>query len=58
MDRLLIPTGHFIEKWFHLAHRFQQGLTQQYMLYILITLLVMLIALMPVEEFYARLFVR
>lgn len=58
MDRLLIPSGHSIEKWFHLAHRFQQGLTQHYMFYILITLIVMLIALMPVEEFYARLFVR
>jgi hydrogenase-4 component B len=58
MDRLLLPSGHALERWFHWAHRFQKGLTQQYMLYILITLIVMLIALMPVEDFYARLFVR
>jgi hydrogenase-4 component B len=58
MDRLLLPAGHAFEQWFHWAHRFQKGLTQQYILYILIALTVMLIALMPVEDFYARLFVR
>ena len=58
MDRLLIPAGHSLEKLFHWAHRFQRGLTQHYVLYIVITLLIMLISLMPVEEFYAQLFVR
>jgi hydrogenase-4 component B len=58
MERLLLPFGRFAEKWFHKAHRFQQGLAQSYLLYIVIVLVVMLIALMPAGEFYARLFVR
>ncbi|WP_243359491.1 proton-conducting transporter membrane subunit [Fundidesulfovibrio terrae] len=58
MDRLLVPVGHFFERLFHWVHWVQRGLTQHYVLYILTTLLVMLCALMPMEEFYARLFVR
>ncbi len=58
MDRLLIPGGRAFERWFRWVHRLQHGLTQHYVLYILATLLVMLCALMPMEEFYARLFVR
>ncbi|MBI4805890.1 MAG: hydrogenase [Desulfovibrio sp.] len=58
MERMLLPFGRFTERWFHKAHRFQQGLAQNYLLYIVIVLVVMLIALMPAGEFYARLFVR
>lgn len=58
MDRLLIPAGQFFQRLFHCVHWFQRGLTQHYVLYILATLLMMLCALMPLGEFYARLFVR
>lgn len=58
MERMLLPFGRLAERWFHKAHRFQQGLVQNYLLYIVIVLVVMLIALLPAGEFYARLFVR
>jgi hydrogenase-4 component B len=58
MDRMLLPACRFLARGFHWAHRFQQGLTQQYVLYILISLLVMLCALMPIKEFYSLLFMR
>ncbi|MFH0907787.1 MAG: proton-conducting transporter membrane subunit [bacterium] len=58
LDRLLVPTGHGVERWFGWFHRFQQGLTQHYMLYILITVLLMLSTLMPIKEIIARLFAR
>jgi len=58
MDRVLLPAGRVFERWFHWVHRFQQGLTQHYVLYVLTALLVLLCALLPMGEFYARLFVR
>lgn len=58
MDGMLLPAARLLARWFHWAHRFQQGLTQHYVLYVLAALLVMLCALLPMNEFYARLFVR
>jgi len=56
LDRLLVPVGHAAQRWFGWFHRFQQGLTQHYVLYILITVLVMLAALIPLRTLLARLF--
>ncbi len=58
LDRLLVPTGQVIERWFGWFRRFQQGLTQHYVLYILVTVILMLSTLIPFDEFIARLFAR
>ena len=56
LDRVLVPAGRTAEGWFRWFHRFQQGLTQHYVLYILITVMVMLAALIPLDVILARLF--
>jgi len=56
LDRVLVPTGRTAERCFRWFHRFQQGLTQHYVLYILITVMVMLAALIPFHGIVARLF--
>ncbi|MFA7235410.1 MAG: proton-conducting transporter membrane subunit [Phycisphaeraceae bacterium] len=58
LDRALLPAGRNITRAFAWFHRFQQGLTQQYVLYILITVIIMLGSLIPVHAFFARLFAR
>jgi hydrogenase-4 component B len=58
LDRAFIPAGHGIERWFGWFRRFQQGITQQYILYILITVILMLSTLIPFKEFFVRLFAR
>lgn len=58
LDRLLVPAAVGVERWFRWFHRFQQGLTQHYVLYILITMLLMLSSLMPFDELVARVFAR
>lgn len=58
LDRVLVPTGRRVERWFGWFRRFQQGLTQYYVLYILITVILMLSTLIPFGELFARLFVR
>ncbi len=58
LDRLLVPAGYAVERWFGWFRRFQQGLTQHYVLYILITVILMLSTLIPLDEFIARLFAR
>ena len=55
LDRVLVPTGHTTEDGLRWFHRFQQGLTQQYVLYILLTVIVMLAALIPFAELFERL---
>lgn len=57
LDRVLLPSGQRIEQWFLWFHRFQQGLTQHYVLYILITVILMLATLMPIGAMLGRLFV-
>lgn len=56
LDRVLVPAGRAVEGWFRWFHRFQQGLTQHYVLYILLTVMVMLAALVPFGELFGRLF--
>ncbi len=58
LDRAFIPTGRSIERWSGWFRRFQQGITQHYLLYILITVVVMLSTLIPFKEFFVRLFAR
>jgi formate hydrogenlyase subunit 3/multisubunit Na+/H+ antiporter MnhD subunit len=58
LDRCLVPAGRSVRRWFAWFHRFQQGLTQQYVLYILITVIAMLSTLISFDELLARLFAR
>jgi hydrogenase-4 component B len=58
LDQLLVPAGRAVERGFGWFHRFQQGLTQHYVLYILVTVVLMLGTLIPIDEFLARLFAR
>jgi hydrogenase-4 component B len=50
LDRALVPTFHRAERFARYFNRFQQGLTQQYVLYILVALVLLLLTLIP----YAR----
>lgn len=58
LDRILLPAGQRIEQWFGWFRRFQQGMTQQYVLYIMITVILMLSTLIPFKAFIIRLFAR
>lgn len=58
LDRVLVPAGRKLERGFGWFHRFQRGLTQHYVLYILITVILMLGTLIPIQDFLARLFAR
>jgi hydrogenase-4 component B len=58
LDRLLLPAGARIESGFGWFHRFQRGLTQHYVLYILLTLLALLSTLFPFKAFLAQWFAR
>jgi len=58
LDRMIVPCGRAVEKWFGWFRRFQQGITQHYLLYILITVILMLSTMIPFKEFIARLFAR
>ena len=58
LDRLLLPAGSRIEAWFGWFHRFQRGLTQHYVLYILLTLLALLCSQLPFQAFITQWFAR
>lgn len=58
LDRMILPLGRTIEKWFGWFRRFQQGITQHYLLYILMTVILMLSTMIPFNEFIKRLFTR
>jgi hypothetical protein len=58
LDRLLVPAARGAERLFHWFHRFQQGLTQHYILYVLITLVLMLSTLIPFGDLISRLLAR
>ncbi|HLX61827.1 MAG TPA: proton-conducting transporter membrane subunit [Planctomycetota bacterium] len=58
LDRLLVPAAAGLERSFSWFHRFQQGLTQHYVLYILFTVLVLLSTLIPFGDYFAKLFAR
>lgn len=58
LDRVIMPAGQHIEKWFGWFRRFQQGMTQQYLLYILIAAILMMSTMIPFKEFITLLFAR
>ena len=58
LDRMILPAGQRMERLFGWFHRFQQGLVQHYVLYILITLLLMLSTLISFKDLLVRLFAR
>jgi hydrogenase-4 component B len=58
LDRALLPAGHRIEVWFNWCHRFQRGLAQHYVLYILLTLIALLCTLFPFKASIAQWFAR
>jgi len=58
LDRLLVPAARLSLRRFSWIRRFQQGQTQQYLLYILVIMVLMLGALIPVGDLVARIFAR
>jgi len=58
LDRALVPLGRMAERWFAWFHQFQQGFTQQYVLYILIAAVLLLGSLISVDGYFAHLFAR
>ena len=55
LDRALLPAGRRVKGLSQWLHRFQQGLTQQYVLYILVALAVLLVTLVPFDKILAML---
>lgn len=58
LDRVFLPIGRCMVRWFGWFSQFQQGMTQRYLLYILIAVILMLSTLIPFEEFITRLLTR
>jgi hypothetical protein len=58
LDRVIMPFGRSAERWSNWFRRFQQGITQQYLLYILIAVILMMSTIIPFKEFITRLFTR
>lgn len=58
LDRKLIPAAHFIKQLFSRARPLQQGLTHQYLIYVVLTVIVLLIWTLPVAAIFKRLFTR
>jgi hydrogenase-4 component B len=58
LDRLILPAGRGAERVFGWFRRFQHGLTQHYLLYVLATVLLMLATLIPFRDLLERLLSR
>ena len=58
LDGQLVPFGRAATRWLGGVRRLQQGLIQHYVLYILVTVVVLLAWTVPVKETLARLFGR
>lgn len=58
LDRALLPLARMVERWFAWFHQFQQGLSQHYVLYILVAVVLLLGSLIPVDASLSRLFLR
>ncbi len=58
LDRIIVPAARGTQRLFGWFRRFQQGLTQNYILYILIILVALLCTLIPFGDVLARLFAR
>jgi hypothetical protein len=55
LDRALVPALRALERLSSWSHRFQTGLGQQYVLYILIALALMSLTLIPFDKVFAQL---
>ena len=53
LDRTLLPAIRGLERLSLWAHRFQMGLTQQYVLYILVALALLSLTLLPFDKLIA-----
>ncbi len=58
LDRVIMPASRKFVKCFSWFHRFQQGVTQQYLLYILIIVILLMSTMIPFKEFITQLFAR
>ncbi len=58
LDRVLMPAGRKVEEGFAWFHRFHRGLTQHYVLYVLVILLILMCTLFPFKNLFAFVFDR
>jgi hydrogenase-4 component B len=58
LDRLIVPAARWTQRLFGWFRRFQQGLTQHYILYVLVALALLLGTLIPFGDLISRLFER
>lgn len=58
LDRAILPMMGRLERWAGWFRRFQQGMTQRYVLYIMIAVMGMLFTLIPLGAFFRDLFER
>jgi hypothetical protein len=58
LDSILMPAARSLQKRFAWFHRFQQGLTQYYLLYVLMIVVLMLGTLIPFKEVLVPYFTR
>jgi len=58
LDRVLLPFSRMVIRWCSWFYRFQQGVIQHYIFYIVVTLFVLLCTQMPLKEMLMRWFTR
>lgn len=58
LDRLLVPAGTRFERWCFWFRRFQQGVVQHYVFYILIIVILLLSTVFPLDKFVMHLLAR
>jgi hydrogenase-4 component B len=58
LDGQILPAMTRMARWLQSLHRFQQGLSQQYVLYILVAVVALLVWTLPIEQLVVRLFAR
>jgi hypothetical protein len=58
LDRQIMPAGHALQRWLNQSRGLQQGLTQHYVLYILIAVIALLVWAVPVQSLIVKLFSR
>jgi len=58
LDRVLTPVSRHVSRFAAWFHRFQQGLIQYYILYIVITLFVLLCSQMPLKQLFLNWFTK
>jgi hypothetical protein len=58
LDGLIVPAARTVQKWLEWIRGLQSGLTQHYVLYILVAVIVMLMWTIPFGRFIAQLFSR